>query len=775
MPRSDRSLERLPIKLILPKQGAEKPVPAGGSPAVPFRDVSARFREGLGAQVNGIQEGLASQMRRVGVVPVRVQLHRRAVAKSHRPEQLFSSTCPIIGGGSLGELFVKGTPSGLASLAQKVASDSSQRGIKALSTIESIEPVTPAFRLGGKDPIDVLRQSPRGRRGFVTKVRLFDFGSDEDQDRVVQDFRETCSSRQLDLLSAPYDRKSHIYVVDCATVDDVRALAATVGVRSIKGMPVVRALRPASGSTSPLPPDLPIKTRGATDLPVVVVVDSGVSTGHPALSSWVVGRHSTVATAFRNSYHGTFVAGLVAFPHEMNPSLEGVSPDPCGVFDLQVLPNWDPSAGLTEELSEYEFLQSLDSALRLYANRFKVWNLSLSTDGVCAMDSFSDFAVELDALQEKYQVSFVIAGGNYSGAPLLDYPRQPAQLGVGRITAPADSVLGITVGSIAHRNSLDGPGAGDPSPFSRHGAGPNYVIKPDLVHHGGTCGTTGADRSGIRSIGATGLQEDLGTSFATPLVSRTLAQIYHSITPTPSPVFARALLTHNARDPRTSLRVPDGEENFLGFGRPSIAPVCLGCEQSSSTLVFEDTLRPGFFLEWDDFPYPPSLVRNGRFFGEVWMTIAFAPARGPKWGTEYCETHIDAHFGIYKEKVDRTTGEITEKFVGLVPPEHKNAGQRYEEQQVQELRKWAPVRTYHGRLKAGGEKGTRWRLKVQLLTRHGVELQASFPSQPFSLIVTIADPTGVAPVYDEMARIVRNRFQADNLIVRNTAQIRVRR
>ena len=34
------------------------------------------------------------------------------------------------------------------------------------------------------------------------------------------------------------------------------------------------------------------------------------------------------------------------------------------------------------------------------------------------------------------------------------------------------------------------------------------------------------------------------------------------------------------------------------------------------------------------------------------------------------------------------------QFVGLVPPEHKNAGELYESYQVEKLRKWAPVRTY---------------------------------------------------------------------------------
>ena len=190
--------------------------------------------------------------------------------------------------------------------------------------------------------------------------------------------------------------------------------------------------------------------------------------------------------------------------------------------------------------------------------------------------------------------------------------------------------------------------------------------------------------------------------------------------------------------------------------------------------MFDDVLRPGYYLEWDDFPYPASLQRGGRYFGEVWMTVAFAPARGSRWGSEYCETHIDAHFGVYREQVSRKTGEVTTKFKGLVPPEHKNPGVLYESYQVEKLRKWAPVRTYHGRLGDSGERGKRWRLKLRLLTRHGVEDDATFKPQPFSLIITISDPERKAHVYDEMAQIVRNRFQAQNLSVRAAARIRAR-
>jgi hypothetical protein len=193
--------------------------------------------------------------------------------------------------------------------------------------------------------------------------------------------------------------------------------------------------------------------------------------------------------------------------------------------------------------------------------------------------------------------------------------------------------------------------------------------------------------------------------------------------------------------------------------------------------VFDDVLRPGYFLEWDDFPYPPSLKRDGKYFGEVWMTVAFAPARGARWGTEYCETHVDAHFGVYRPEKSRKTGLVKPKlkFVGLVPPEHKNPGELYESYQVEKLRKWAPVRTYYGHMGEKGERGDRWRMKLQLLTRHeDSDDDTMLKPQPFSLIVTIADPLKKASVYDDMAKLVRNRFQSQNLTVRAATRVRTK-
>jgi len=709
---------------------------------------------------------------------VRVQLVGRALAKSHRPEKLFDDeTCPIIGGGTHGELYIKATPEGLRELRRTIEQNTTERIKKDISTVKTIEAVTPVERRKRKTPREVLQESPRaGKDLFLTRVRLFDFGPSRDQERLIADFEASCRTRELPISRKGYGEQSKIYSVGCRNEGDVEALSRVVGVRSIIGMPLLRTIRTrAFNETSA--PELPLASSVEGDYPSVVVVDSGIDPSILPLESWVVGRDSSVAPPYQNPSHGTFVAGLIVWGERLNPHLPDIDAGPCGVFDLQVIPNADPDWGNgdTESVTEQEFLQTLETALKQHANRFKVWNLSLSTSEVCAEDEFSALAEKLDDLQEKYQVSFVIAAGNYDTPPLLDYPRINQQLAAGRITAPADSVLGITVGAISHLEYAErGPKREEPSPFSRHGAGPNYIIKPDLVHYGGTCTTDAQHVGGVRSITQSGTGEHIGTSFAAPLVSRSLAQIYHQITPIPSPVLARALLTHHARDPRSRGRVPTGDEDFFGFGRPVPPPYCLACEPHQSTLIFDDVLRPGFFLEWNHFPFPPSLYRDGKFYGEVFMTIAFAPARGARWGTEYCETHIDAHFGVYRIVTSRPDEEgkrkVAEKFFGLVPPEHSNADRLFEEVQIKELRKWAPVRTYHGDL-SGGERGNHWRLMVRLLTRHGSEALAR-QAQPFALIVTIADPEKKAPVYDEMAQLIRTQYQSQNLIVRASARIR---
>ncbi|EIW7425188.1 S8 family serine peptidase, partial [Escherichia coli] len=57
----------------------------------------------------------------------------------------------------------------------------------------------------------------------------------------------------------------------------------------------------------------------------------------------------------------------------------------------------------------------------------KVWNLSLG-GGPCNEQMFSDFAMELDRLSDKFGILFVVAAGNYVDEPIRTWPN-PDPLG----------------------------------------------------------------------------------------------------------------------------------------------------------------------------------------------------------------------------------------------------------------------------------------------------------------------------------------------------------
>ena len=123
-----------------------------------------------------------------------------------------------------------------------------------------------------------------------------------------------------------------------------RCLASSACARSAP-MPLIRTIRPRMFAAKPLPP-LPTADDVTGDFPVVVVVDSGIADQHSRpwrAGSWAATPRSRPRT--RNTDHGTFVAGLICWGSQLNPTIAGLDNSPCGVFDLQVIPNDDPAKG----------------------------------------------------------------------------------------------------------------------------------------------------------------------------------------------------------------------------------------------------------------------------------------------------------------------------------------------------------------------------------------------------------------------------------------------
>jgi len=153
--------ERLYIKVILPKQGEERRVQGGGGEPKPFKDVTPTLRRSLLLQLGEIEATLNRISVPARVVPARVTAEEKAIAKSHRPDVLFNTaTCPIIGAGKPGELFVKATPRGVRALQSKIGRGFTPQVEKAISTVHRISPLSSSDRLSGARPSELFSAAP---------------------------------------------------------------------------------------------------------------------------------------------------------------------------------------------------------------------------------------------------------------------------------------------------------------------------------------------------------------------------------------------------------------------------------------------------------------------------------------------------------------------------------------------------------------------------------------------------------------------------------------
>jgi hypothetical protein len=357
------------------------------------------------------------------------------------------------------------------------------------------------------------------------------------------------------------------------------------------------------------------------------------------------------------------------------------------------------------------------------------------------------FGTALDERARKYNVTFVVAAGNYEVQPFRPWPPDGAAGEADRICAPADSVRAITVGALAHS---DTPSSRvrreEPSPFSRRGPGPAYLIKPELSHYGGNCDGIGSClQSGVVSVDGSGhIAEDIGTSFASPLVAAIAGHVEHELAgggPVLAPL-VKALTIHSAM-----LRaLPDDADamKYRGVGIPGGVAEIVGCTQSAATMILRVPIetRPEFGKR--PFPMPRCLVGPKGLNCEIFMTLLYDPPLDRGFGVEYCRTNVNVSLGTVD--IDTTTGE--EKYSREVPPVPRELTEGLEADLVKHGFKWSPLKLYHRRMHRGPADKP-WRLTLELLNRSQHVLAA--PQEVF-VVITVRDPAGVANVYDEFTQ-----------------------
>lgn len=541
---------------------------------------------------------------------------------------------------------------------------------------------------------------------------------------------------------------------------------------ALQGHPLVRAILPPvmlqiEDDQRPPPSGLgldlhlhplavPGPAAGAT-YPIVGVIDSGVAT---PLDDWVVGRFDYLDRTEFDAIHGTRVAALANAPQLLNGAAMVPDADGCKIYDAPLFPSAPFSThyrGFIDFLEEVE--QAVAEGRRDHGVR--IFNLSINAVSDVEPYRYSIYASRLDQIADAYGVVFVNSVGNLPRAQI----RAPWSRKIGEtlgyfaartsrdtILKPSESVRAISVGAI------NPPGtehlAGAPTVYTTRGPGLQVGVKPDVVAYGGAGVTTPGAATGLSSLDVEGRRQDVvGTSFAAPLVARTLAGLDAATNGGLHVEALKAMLLHHSTPPEPLRRrsLKDLARQFAGFGQPASVAEMVETGDHQITLLFQSRLSIGerkpVILRFP-FTWPGSLsTSDGKCSGRARITLVYAPPLDPAFGAEFVRVNLEASLKQRQTEPDKDGNpRYLDQIDALYRPKSSQLALP-EKALIDHGLKWWPSKQYLSTFTEIGAS-SQWRLEVTSLVR----AEALFPAEgvPFAVLLTLEDPDGKAPVFREL-------------------------
>lgn len=464
--------------------------------------------------------------------------------------------------------------------------------------IDAVEPYGPADRRGpGLDGLPLVGM-------HIVDVVVWaspDLAEAQRRHQVVTDI--VAGRQGTVLLSDLRPRRTVLRIrIDSSGLDDLLNTSVVERVRT----PPVPYLDPSDWRAAQAQ-DLSVQRYDAAP---VRVLDDAPATSHPLLAGLIASASEVAPNTYAwqpAGHHGTQVVGRVVYPY-LHDELRDHRPlTAIGQVHIARVMEPDPHLpGRTRFPSAQFPHQTVEQAIRVLhqEHAVRVFNLSFGYDRPLDTLHVEELTETIDELVRELDVVVVVPTGNASAslrgeAPSghnieRDYPsylNNPSY----RLAEPAPAALAVTVGAVAHS---DAPAERTPprigwraiapvdhvAPFSRTGPGIGISSvrrnKPDLVHEGGNWVLSDTDQLISEDPGVSVISLALeptgrlfrtctGTSFATPPVARTAADIL-TVYPNASANLIRALLATSARLPRGAYAIADEARRaaLYGSGRP---------------------------------------------------------------------------------------------------------------------------------------------------------------------------------------------------------------
>ena len=244
------------------------------------------------------------------------------------------------------------------------------------------------------------------------------------------------------------------------------------------------------------------------DAPLATILDSGVFSGNPLLSTIIVGEEdfdNTENSTTDFNGHGTGVAGIVAYGDFLGHDNENHVFRPLvRVCNGKVMHNESGNPSFVEDKRPEVIIKE---AVEYFYNEYdcRIFNLSSgNADYLYNSGRQMPWAELLDQLVRELDIIIVVSAGNVSAPQIPDFStrdelrekcRNQLFSTEHRLIDPATSALGITVGAITRFSEPDDARYGinrlslgerdHVSVFTRIGEGVSGAVKPEFVDYGG--------------------------------------------------------------------------------------------------------------------------------------------------------------------------------------------------------------------------------------------------------------------------------------------------
>jgi hypothetical protein len=196
-----------------------------------------------------------------------------------------------------------------------------------------------------------------------------------------------------------------------------------------------------------------------------------------------------------------------------------------------------------------------------------------------------------------------------------------------------------------------------------------------------------------------------------------------------------------------------------------------------------DAVDKGSHIKIMDFPFPPCLVEDGHFYGQLKITLVTSPEIDAYQGNEYIQSDIDVALGTYARKIEVVDNKINRNPIDievaqnlLLPSlyssvKQKSATSLFKSERFLKSYKnghrdlFIPIKKWSIDLEELRESNKKlylpqdrlWFLKLEVAFRNNYELRikdSKNTSQEFALIISIKDTRGKGRVYDEVTNLL---------------------